>query len=382
MTQTMYPQLKVPFFQHDLGKAELESLARVLVSPILTMGEPVAQFEEKFAEVLGRRHVLAVSSCTGALHLSLLALGIGPGDEVITTPMTFVASSTAILEAGARPVFVDVEPETGNLDANLIRRAVTSKTRAILPVHLYGQMCDMRAIHSIAQSENLKIIEDSAHSIESKRDGIRPGQVSQTSCYSFFATKNLTCGEGGALATDDTELYERLKLLRLHGMTKTAADRAREGYRHWDMVTLGWKYNMDNFHAAILLPQLSRLQFNLKKREELACKYMQVLSNIEEIRIPSVQPDSVHSRHLFPVWVPAKKRDQVIQQLQKDSIGVVVNYRAIHLLTYFQKLGGYKPGDFPVAEKIGDETISLPFYPNMPHEHVEIVAQSLKKGLL
>src|SRR5438552_5605952 len=224
----------IPFYLHDLGAAELECVARVLAGPILTTGDTVREFEEQFAGFLGRKHAIAVTSCTGALHMSLLALGIGPGDEVITTPMTFIASSTAVLEAGARPVFVDVEPDTGLLDARLLEAAITPRTKAVLPVHLYGQLCDMRAIREIADRHGLRVVEDAAHCIEGERDGVRPGQLGDTACFSFYATKNLTCGEGGAVVTDRDELAARLRLLRLHGMTKTAADRWREGYQHWD----------------------------------------------------------------------------------------------------------------------------------------------------
>src|SRR5205823_9801106 len=192
-----------------------DAVAEVLSGPILTTGEYVARFERRFAEALGRRHCIAVTSCTGGLHLSLLALGIGPGDEVITTPMTFIATSTAIIEAGARPVFVDVEPTTGNLDATKVEAAITERTRAILPVHLYGQMCDMRALRDIANHHGLFIVEDAAHCIEGTRDGVRPGLLGDTACFSFYATKNLTCGEGGAVVCNDDALLEKLRLLRL-----------------------------------------------------------------------------------------------------------------------------------------------------------------------
>ncbi len=369
--------MKVPFFHHDLGKAELESLAEVLAGSILTTGETVRRFERRFAEYLGCRHALGVTSCTGALHLSLLALGVGPGDEVITTPMTFIATATAVLEAGATPVFVDVEPDSGLLDATKIEKALTSKTKAILPVHLYGQMCDMKTIRQVADRHGLRVIEDSAHCIEGERHGIKPGQLSDTACFSFYATKNLTCGEGGAVVTNNDRLAEKLRLLRLHGMTKTAADRDREGYQHWDMILLGWKYNLDNLQAALLLPQLDRLDANWLQRQTLAEYYESRLSNLTFLRWPKTLHSVRHARHLFPIWVEPSIRDQVIQGLQGRGISVMVNYRAIHLLTYFRETLGYRFGDFPIAERIGDSTISLPFYPAMPLEHVDYVAQAL-----
>ena len=370
--------MNVPFFMHDLGKAELDAVAEVLANPILTTGAWVEQFERRFAEYLKVRHAIGVTSCTGALHLALIGLGIGPGDEVLTTPMTFIASATAILEAGAKPVFVDVEPETGNLDARNLEAAITERTRAILPVHLYGQMCDMRAIRKLADSYGLKVIEDAAHCVEGTRDGVRTGELGDAACYSFYATKNLTCGEGGALVTNDDELASRVKLLRLHGMNKNANDRHREGYKHWDMTAFGWKYNMDNIQAALLLPQMDRLEENWRKRRELAEHYEARLWDIPNLSRPKTLRGVEHAWHLFPVWVGEDKRDQVITELQQAGIGVMVNYRAIHLLTFFSETYGFKPGDFPVAERIGNASLSLPFYPNMPREHVDRVIEVLR----
>lgn len=371
----------IPFFQHDLGKPELASISKVFAGTILTTGEVVAEFERRFAGYLNRRYALAVTSCTGALHMSLLACGVGTGDEVITTPMTFIATSTAILEAGARPVFVDVEPETGNIDASRIEAAISPRTKAIMPVHLYGQMADMRRIRAIANQYRLVVIEDAAHCIEGERDGVKPGQLSDTACFSFYATKNLTCGEGGAVVTDDPRLFERLRLLRLHGMTKNAADRDREGYQHWDMVEFGWKYNLDNIHAAILIPQLDRLEANWRRRCILAERYQHALAGIDSLTLPRTMAGVRHALHLFPVWVPAAIRDHIVLQLQQRRIGVMVNYRAIHLLTYFRNLLGHSRGDFPNAEAIGDRTLSLPFYPAMPDAHVQGVADGLQTAI-
>lgn len=371
----------IPFFMHDLGKAELDAIAEVLKTPILTTGDAVRRAERLIAEYLGIKYAVAVNSCTGALHLSLLALGVGPGDEVITTPMTFIATSTAILEAGAEPVFVDVEPETGNLDANRIESAVTPRTKAIIPVHLYGQICDMRAIRAVADKHGLKIIEDAAHCIEGERDGLRPAHAGDTACFSFYATKNLTCGEGGMAVTNDAKLADRIRLLTVHGMSKTAYDRFQEGYKHWDMIELGWKYNMSNIQAAMLIPQMDRLESSWKKRKELAEYYYQKLDKIPGVRYPQVVPGSKHCHHLFTVWVAPEQRDRAISELLKRGVNVAVNYRAIHLLTYFRETFGFEPGQFPNAEKIGDCTISLPFYPTMPLHFIDYVTDSLREIL-
>jgi dTDP-4-amino-4,6-dideoxygalactose transaminase len=372
---------KIPYFRHDLGTPELQSLAKVLEGEILTTGDAVSTFETKFAACLRARHALGVTSCTGALHLALLALDVGPGHEVITTPMSFVATTTAILEAGATPVFVDVESDTGNLDAARVEAAITSRTKAILPVHLYGLMCDMRALKAVAHTHGLHLIEDAAHCIEGVRDGVRPGELSDAACFSFYATKNLTCGEGGAIAVNDDALMERLKLLRLHGMTRMAQQSAREGFRHWDMVALGWKYNMSNIEAALLLPQFERMKAKLARRHALADRYEQAFTRMDGIKCPSSRPDSVHARHIYTVWCDSCARDDLMTYLHGERIGAVVNYRPIHLMSYFVERYGYRRGDFPVAEWIGERTISLPFYPDMSLVDVDVVVEAVGRFL-
>jgi dTDP-4-amino-4,6-dideoxygalactose transaminase len=372
---------RIPYFRHDLGEAELACLASVLQGEILTTGDAVSEFEAKFAACLGVRYALGVTSCTGALHMALLALDIGSGDEVITTPMSFVATATAILEAGATPVFVDVEPDTGNLDAARVEAAITPRTKAILPVHLYGLMCDMRALKAITDRHGLHLIEDAAHCIEGMRDGVRPGELSDVACFSFYATKNLTCGEGGAIAANDDALVERLKLLRLHGMTRMAQQSAREGYRHWDMVTMGWKYNMSNIEAALLLPQFERMEAKLARRHALADRYEQAFTGMDGIKRPRSRPDSVHARHIYTVWCDGCARDDLMTHLHSERIGAVVNYRPIHLTSYFVERYGYRRGDFPIAEWIGERAISLPFYPDMPLDDVDVVVEAIGRFL-
>lgn len=368
---------KVPFYKHDLGAAELAAVEKVLQGPILTTGEAVAEFERKFAKVLNAKHAIGVTSCTGALHLSLIALGVGPGDEVITTPMTFIATATSILEAGATPVFCYIEPDTGNIDANKIEALITEKTKAIMPVHLYGQMCDMRALRKIADKHKLFIVEDAAHCVEGVRDGVQPGELSEFACYSFYATKNLTCGEGGAITTNDDKMAELLKLLRCHGMNKTANDRQKEGYQHWDMVVLGWKYNMDNIQAALLLPQFDRLESNWDKRKALVEYYEKRLSGLPNLSMPSIKKNVKHAYHLVVVKIANGLRDHVINSLQARGITVMVNYRPVHLTQYFSETFSFKKGDFPLAEAFGEEVISLPFFPQMSFDQVDIVADTL-----
>jgi dTDP-4-amino-4,6-dideoxygalactose transaminase len=372
---------KVPFYLHDLDQEELAGIAKVFEGTILTTGEFVSEFEQRFADYMGCKNAVACTSWTGAAHLSLLSLGIGPGDEVITTPMTFIATATAIIQSGAKPVFVDVEPDTGNISSDLIEAAITTATKAIMPVHLYGQMCDMKKLRRIADQHGLYIVEDSAHCLEGTRDHIKPGQLSDVACFSFFATKNISCGEGGAAITNRDDLSEKIRLLRLHGMTKTSAEREREGYQHWDMICMGWKYNMDNIHAAILLPQLDRIEVQWKKRQNLADWYFEELKQVEGVTWPRRLNSGRHANHLFPIWVDPAKRDSIIERLWVKGVGSVVNYRAIHLLTFFREKYRFNRGLFPVAEKIGDSTITLPFYCKMNRDDVKYVVESLAGAL-
>ena len=373
--------VNIPFFRHSLGQPELDAIGEVLQGTTLTTGKIVGKFESCFAAFLGTKYAIGTTSCTGAMHMSLLALGIGPGDEVVTTPMTFMGTSTAIMSAGARPVFVDVEPHTGNLDVSQIEKALTPKTKAILPVHLYGQMCDMRSIRDIANRHGLYVVEDAAHCIEGTRDGIRPGQLGDTACFSFYATKNLTCGEGGAVVTNDPETNKALRLLRLHGMTKIDSNQKQKGYRQSDMIILGWKYNMDNIHAAMLLPQLDGIEHRWNKRFNISSRYTKALASLSDLRLPGVVPNSKHALHLYPIRIARGQRDTVVSKLIQHGINITINFRPVHLLSFFSRTFNYSPGDFPIAEEIGNSTISLPFYPSIPDRDVDAVIEALRTQL-
>jgi dTDP-4-amino-4,6-dideoxygalactose transaminase len=369
--------MKVEFYKHNINQRDIDSVVGVLNSLFLTTGEVVSEFEDKFSRYLNCKHTVGVTSCTAALHLALLVYGIGQGDEVITTPMTFIATANAVLYAGATPVFVDVEPKTGNIDADLIEAAVKPATKAILPVHLYGQMCDMKKIRKIADKHGLVVIEDAAHAIEAVRDGVRPAELGDAACFSFYATKNITSGEGGAVSTNNEEIAEKLKKLRLHGMSKGAADRYSKRYEHWDMEMLGWKYNMSNIQAALLLNQLERIEKNWQKREGICQQYEKAFRDNPNVHCIEVLPNSKSARHIFTVLVPPEKRDKILWQLQEKGIGVAVNFRAIHLLTYYRETFDYERGMFPVAEKIGDSTITLPLYPRLSDREVEYVISAV-----
>lgn len=369
--------MKVDFFRHNINRQDVARASKILKSIFLTTGREVAEFEERFALYLGARHAVGVTSCTAALHLSLLAHGIAGGDEVITTPMTFCATANSVLHAGATPVFVDVEAETGNINAELIEQRITKKTRAIMPVHLYGQMCDMKKIRALADKHRLVVIEDVAHAIEAERDGVRPGQLGDTACFSFYATKNITSGEGGAVTTNSERASDMIRMLRLHGIDKAAIDRYTKTYQHWDMPVLGWKYNMDNIQAALLLGQLERIEGLWAKRNRLWLQYEAAFSNVPGLKILRTRADAKHARHLFTVLVSQGKRDTILHELQKRGVGVAVNYRPVHLLEYYMKELGHREGDFPVAEDIGARTISLPLYPKLKRTEIAYVIRAV-----
>jgi len=372
--------VKVEFYKHALGKAEKDSVLECLDGLFLTTGKYVDLFEELFASYLGSKRCIGLNSCTAALHLSLLALGVKPGDEVITTPMTFIASATSIIHTGAKPVFVDVDPDTGLMDSTKIVAAITPRTKAILPVHLYGVMCDMRTISAIAHERRLAVVEDCAHCIEGERDGVRPGELSDSGCFSFYATKNLTSGEGGAVVCNNPELAKKLRLLRQHGLNREAGDRYNEKYQHWDMELCGWKYNMDNIHASLLLPQLDRIDSLHRSRRIIYEIYLEALSQIQSVKIPAIPNNSKSAHHLFTIQTVGADRDEVLASLQEQGVGVAVNYRAIHLLKYFRETFGYSYGDYPNAELFGERTISLPFWVGMTEKEILYVAKALEKA--
>jgi UDP-4-amino-4-deoxy-L-arabinose-oxoglutarate aminotransferase len=283
-----------------------------------------------------------------------------------------------VLHAGANPVFVDCDPVTANIDLDLIERAITPRTKAIMPVHLYGHMVDMRRLRGIADAHGLRVVEDCAHCVEGERDGVRPGQLGDIACFSFYATKNLASGEGGAVAGRDQELLERIRLLRTHGMNKEAASRYTSTYQHWDMLELGYKGNMFDIQAALLLPQTPHVDERLARREAICRRYEAAFAELSGVEFPRVLDGTRSARHLFTIWVAPERRDAVLSALQAQEIGVAVNYRAVHLLSYYRRTFGYERGSFPNAERIGDSTITLPLYPAMTDEQVDAVIAAVR----
>lgn len=372
--------MKVEFYKHNLGSLEINECVKVLNSLFLTTGKYVDDFEEVLRGYLDTNYAVGLTSCTAALHLSLLAAGVGKGDEVITTPMSFVATTNSICMTGATPVFVDVEKDTGNIEISLIEKAITKKTKAILPVHLYGQMVDMKGLLSLAKKYKLSIIEDSAHALEAKRDGIKPGQKSFGSCFSFYATKSITSAEGGAFTTNNKSSAKLIKKLRSHGITSELAQRIRTGLKTYDVDVLGWKYNMDNVQAGILINQVKKIEKHWKKREEIAQKYRKAFEKIG-IDMPNEYKNSKHGRHIFPIWVNAKKRDEILEYINSHGVGAVINYPAIHLFSYYRKQFGFHEGMFPNAEEIANREISLPLYSKLKNDEIDYVIKVVSRAI-
>ncbi len=364
---------KVEFFRHNIGTEEIARVTDVLQSLFITTGDEVAEFEERLAIFLGLPYTAAVTSCTAAMQLALLAAGVGEGDEVITTPLTFVGTSNSVIMAGGRPVFADVERETGNIDPAAVEKAITEKTKAIMPVHLYGQMCDMDRMRDIADRHGLALIEDSAHSLEAEWNGKKSGHYGDFACFSFYATKNITSGEGGAISAKDDESVDLLRKLRLHGLETSAADRYTSHFKQYDVCVFGWKYNMDNIHAAILVEQIKRIDALLARRREIYNRYGEALRGVDGIELQVIRPEAFHACHLFTILVDPKKRDKIMKGLQDRGVGVSINFHPIHLMTYYRERYGYTRGMFPAAEEIGSRTISLPLYPRLSDEEVSYV---------
>jgi len=372
---------KVEFFRHNIDAEEISRVTSVLQSLFLTTGDEVAEFEERLAIFLGLPFTVAVTSCTAALQLALLAAGVGGGDEVITTPLTFVGTPNSVIMAGGVPVFADVDRATGNIDPAAVEAAVTERTKAILPVHLYGQMCDMDRIREIADKHGLAVVEDSAHSLESEWNGKKSGHYGDFACFSFYATKNITSGEGGAISVKDAGSVELLRKLRLHGLETSTADRYTGHFEQYDVRLFGWKYNMDNIHAAILVEQMKRIDALLHKRREIYDRYREGLEGAEGVELQEIRPEAFHACHLFTILVDPGKRDGVMRGLQDRGIGVSVNFHPIHLMTYYRERFGFKRGMFPVAEEIGSRTISLPLYPKLAEDEISYVIDTVKESV-
>lgn len=364
-------QTFLPYHQPLLGADEEASILETMRSGWLTTGPKTKLFEQQIADYVGAAHCIALNSCTAALHLALIAVGVEPGDEVITSPITFASTANVIVHCGATPVFADVEPDTFNLDPIRFEAAITPKTKAVMPVHLFGQSCDMDAINAIARRHGIAVIEDAAHAIGTEYKGQRIGGTGNLTAFSFYATKNITSGgEGGALTTNDAALAEKLAIMSLHGISKDAWKRySSSGYKHWDIIYPGYKYNMFDLQAAIAVPQLARIDMFWKRRVELKAIYDAAFQGVAEIQLPAERTYGLHAYHLYPIIVRTEAlttdRDGIMNAIQAENIGVGVHFRAVHLHPYYADTWHFRRGMFPNAEYYSDRTISLPLYPKM-----------------
>jgi UDP-4-amino-4-deoxy-L-arabinose-oxoglutarate aminotransferase len=374
--------MDVAFYRHGLSAADAASVAAVLETPFLTSGAVCKQVEAQLCTFFGTSHAFLTNSWTNGAIAALLALGIGAGDEVIVPAMTFIATANVVELVSARPVFVDVDPRTLLMTADAVAAALTPATRAVIPVHLYGQMCDMKAIRAVLASRpDVAIIEDAAHSFEAAREGYLPGQLSDMALFSFYATKNVTCGEGGALVTNRTDLVDRLHSARLHGMTKGAADRFQGGrYNHWDMVDLGTKANLPDLLAALLPQQIDSIRERLATRAAVANRYRAAFADMP-LRLPEVSSGCISAEHIFPVHVAPAIRDSVIGELNKRGVNVAVNYRSVPNTSYYKRKYSFTPAQYPVSDDWGEGTITLPLYPGLPCEQQDYVIICMRSAL-
>jgi dTDP-4-amino-4,6-dideoxygalactose transaminase len=372
------------FGRPDIGEEEIAEVVDTLRSGWIGTGPRTERFERLFAEYVGAPHAVAVSSGTAALHLSLLAAGIGECAEVITTPMTFCSTANAIVHAGATPVFADVDPATGNLDPDLVAAAVTDRTAAILPVHYAGRPCRMDALKEIAASRGLLVIEDGAHAIGGALGGKRVGAIGDATCFSFYVTKNLVTGEGGMVTTDDEELESRIRRLSLHGMSRDAWQRfSVDTFHHYEVTEPGFKSNMTDIQAAMGIHQLAKVDRGLERRREIWSAYDAGLAGLP-LQLPAPEEsDAVHARHLYTVLVDTdrsgKSRDHVLDDLIEHRIGTGVHYRPVHLHPWYRERFGHGEGDFPNAERIGARTLSLPLSAGLTDRDVADVVEAVNE---
>ena len=372
----------IVFGSPQVEQAEIDEVLASLHSGWLGTGPKVARFENEFAAYKGVAHTAAVNSCTAALHLSLLAADLHPGDEVITTPLTFCATVNAILHAGATPVLADVDPVTMNIDPEQVEARITSRTRAILPVHFAGRPCEMDALMEIARRHDLQVIEDCAHAIETEYHRRKAGTFGDFGCFSFYVTKNVVTGEGGMVVARREEDIARIKVLALHGMSKDAWRRFSDaGFKHYQVVELGFKYNMMDLQAAIGIHQLARVESNWVKRQAVWRRYNAIFETLP-ISLPAdPAPDTRHAYHLYSILIDEAKtgigRDAFLDAMTAQNIGVGVHYLSIPEHPFYQRTFGWRPEDYPNAMRIGRQTVSLPISAKLSVDEVGRVIEAV-----
>ena len=376
-------QTFLPFHQPDIGENEIRAVVETLRSGWLTTGPKVRQLESDFADYLGCRHAVAVNSGTAALHLALEAAGVHEGDEVIVPTMTFAATAEVVLYLKARPVLVDCSPDTLNIDPAHIEKAISSKTKAIIPVHIAGQPCEMDRIIEIAKKFGSKVIEDAAHALPARYRGKMIGTIGDIGCFSFYATKTITTGEGGMVTTENDEYADRFRVMSLHGISRDAWKRyTNEGSWYYEIHFPGYKYNLSDIAAAIGIEQLKKCDRLWEARAQIAAAYQHAFADMPEITLPRRLPLHQHAWHLYPIQLDLQRlrigRAEFIEISKQKKIGTSVHFIPLHLHPYYRDTFGYQRNDFPVASRVYEGSVSLPIYPRMTEHDVEAVISAVR----
>ena len=374
----------LPFHIPDIGEDEIQAVVETLRSGWLTTGPKVRQFEEDFARYIGCRHAVAVNSATSALHLALEAVGIKAGDEVLVPTLTFAATAAVVLHLQAKPKLVDCRPETLNLDPDQLERAITAKTRAIIPVHMTGLPCEMGRILEIAKAHNLRVIEDAAHALPARFQEQRVGTIGDITCFSFYATKTITTGEGGMATTENPEWAERMRIMGLHGISKDAWKRyTAEGSWYYEILSPGYKYNLTDLAAAIGIQQLKKCDQFWQARQRIAAQYAEGFQDVPEIITPALARDGQHAWHLYILQLNLERlrisRNEFVELLKQYQIGTSVHFIPLHLHPYYRETFGYRPQDLPQASAAFERIVSLPLYPKMTEAQVLQVISAVRE---
>ncbi|MHB8482286.1 MAG: UDP-4-amino-4,6-dideoxy-N-acetyl-beta-L-altrosamine transaminase [Nitrospiria bacterium] len=374
----------IPYGRQSISDEDIAEVVRVLRSEWLTQGPGIEKFEQLVAHYCGAKEAIAVSNGTAALHAACFAAGISPGDEVITSPITFVASANAILYCGGRPIFADIDESTGNIDPNEIEKKISKRTKAIIPVHYAGQPCDLDEIHHIARKHGLIVIEDSAHALGAIYKGKRVGSLSEMTTFSFHPVKHITTGEGGMILTNNEAYYQKLLLFRNHGITRESGLMEKsEGPWYYEMQELGYNYRITDIQCALGISQIKKLDIFIQERKRIAAEYREYFNKeLCDFVFPLFEKgDRSHAYHLFPVKIDFKKigipRARVMKDLRSQGIGSQVHYIPVHLQPFYKRTQGWNRGDFPKAERFYDQILSLPMYPSMPKEGVRRVTEGI-----
>lgn len=368
----------IPYGRQTIEDDDINAVIEVLKSDYLTTGPKIAEFEKSVADYVGAKYAVAISNGTSALHAACFAAGIGPGDEVITTPITFAASSNCVLYCGGTPVFADIDPKTYNIDPDDIRKKITDKTKAIIAVHLAGQPCDMDEIHKIAKENNLIVIEDGAHALGSVYKGKKVGSLSDMTTFSFHPVKPITTGEGGMIVTDNEEFYKKMVLFRSHGITRDKTMMTRnDGPWFYQQFDLGFNYRITDIQCALGCSQMKKLDRFLAKRKEIVLRYNEAFADCENIVTPYQLPETESGWHLYIVQVKKCDRKQIFEALRDKGIGVNVHYIPVYMHPYYQE-HGYKDVHCKNAEEVYSHIISLPLYPGLTEEQQSYVIDTLK----